>query len=38
MSMVQYGMPESDSPSPAGICARSAVQVDVMSPDQTAAP
>ena len=38
MSIVQYGMPETEKPRPAGICLRSAVQVDVMSPDQTAAP
>ena len=38
MSMVQYGIPETDIPSPAGICSRSAVQVEVMSPDHTAAP
>src|SRR5579871_1317756 len=38
MSIDQYGTPETDRPSPAGICERSAVQVDEMSPDQTAAP
>ena len=37
MSIVQYGMPESEKPRPAGICCRSAVQVDVMSPDHVAA-
>ena len=37
MSIVQYGIPESEKPSPAGICWRSAVQVEVMSPDQVAA-
>ena len=30
-------MPESEKPSPAGICLRIAVQVDEMSPDQDAA-
>ena len=37
MSTVQYGIPESEKLSPAGICWRSAVQVEVMSPDQVAA-
>jgi hypothetical protein len=30
-------MPESEKLSPAGICCRKAVHVDVMSPDQVAA-
>src|SRR5690349_2960562 len=36
MSVVQYGTPDSENPSPAGICALNAPQLDVMSPDQTA--
>src|SRR5882724_8358739 len=37
LSRVQYGMPDTEKPSPAGICFLSAVQVDVMSPDHDAA-
>ena len=37
MSTVQYGIPESEKPSPAAICWRIAVQVEVTSPDHVAA-
>ena len=37
LSSVQYGMPDSENPSPAGICLRIAVQVAEMSPDHVAA-
>jgi hypothetical protein len=37
MSTVQYGIPESEKPSPPAICCRRAVHVEVTSPDHVAA-
>jgi len=37
LSSVQYGMPDTENPRPAGICFFIAVQVDEMSPDQVEA-
>ena len=37
MSIVQYGTPEREKPSPEEICFRNAVQVEVTSPDHEAA-